>query len=117
MKGYYQLIEGHAGGFGFTLKAGNHETVLQSPVYWSRQAALDAVAEVRLHSQDPTLFDRRESEDGSFYFVLLNPAGKVLGRSAGCNTRSGLNAGIASVQRNGPAESFRGLVRRALTPN
>ena len=36
MKGYYQLIEGNGGGFMFTLRAGNHETILESRVYWSR---------------------------------------------------------------------------------
>ena len=40
MNGYYQLIEGHDGGFMFALRAGNHETILESRVYWSRQAAL-----------------------------------------------------------------------------
>jgi len=115
MKGYYQLIEGHGGGFVFTLKAGNHETVLQSTVYWSRQAALDAATEVRHCSQDASLFQRHEAEDGNHYFLLLNRENKILGRSADYNTRGGLNTGIASVQRNGPAETFRGLVRRSLT--
>ena len=47
-RGYYQLVEGHQGGFMFTLRAGNHETILESRVYWSRQAALDAVEAVRM---------------------------------------------------------------------
>ena len=114
MKGYYQLIEGHQGGFMFALRAGNHETILESRVYWSRQAALDAVSQVRRCSQDPACYVRREGEDGNHYFELLDATGKVLGRSAGCSTRGGLAAGIASVQRNGPALAFRGLVRRAL---
>jgi uncharacterized protein YegP (UPF0339 family) len=115
MNGYYQLIEGHQGGFMFTLRAGNHETILESRVYWSRQAALDAVATVRVCSQEPTRYVRRETEDGSHYFELVDEHGKMLARSARCGSRSGLAAGMASVQRNAPAESFRGLVRRALT--
>jgi uncharacterized protein len=115
MKGYYQLIEGHYGGFMFALRAGNHETILESRVFWSRQAALDAVAVVRICSQDPERYIRREADDGSHYFELVDGLGKVLGRSVGCGTRSGLAAGIASVQRNAPSENFRGLVRRALT--
>jgi uncharacterized protein YegP (UPF0339 family) len=115
MNGYYQLIEGHQGGFMFALRAGNHETMLESRVFWSRQAALDAVAAVRVCSQDPTRFIRRENADGSHYFELVDEVGKTLGRSVRCGTRSGVTAGIASVQRNAPANAFRGLVRRALT--
>jgi uncharacterized protein YegP (UPF0339 family) len=114
MKGYYQLIEGHQGGFMFTLRAGNHETILESRVYWSRQAALDAVATVRVQSQDPARYARREAADGSLYFELLDDAGQVLGRSIGCATRAGVNAGMSSVQRNAPSPTFRGLVRRTL---
>ncbi len=114
MKGYYQLIEGHQGNFMFALRAGNHETILESRIYWSRQAALDAVAAVRLCSQNPDCFVRREAEDGSHHFELRDPSGQLLGRSASCGTRSGLTAGMASVRRNAPSPTFRGLVRRDL---
>lgn len=114
MNGYYQLIEGHAGGFMFALKAGNHETILESRVYWSRQAALDAVEAVRQCSQQTACFVRRQTPEGTHYFELVDREGRTLGRSAGCSARSSLGAGIASVCRNGPATSFRGLVRRAL---
>jgi uncharacterized protein YegP (UPF0339 family) len=115
LKGYYQLVEGHQGDFMFTLRAGNHETILQSGIYWSRQAALDAVAAVRVCSQDPDRYLRRENADGSFHFELLDPNGKTLARSPGCGTRGGLIAGMASVRRNAPATTFRGLIRRDLS--
>jgi uncharacterized protein len=115
MKGYYQLIEGHNGGFMFSLRAGNHETVLESRVFWSRQAAMDAVQTVRDCAQEPENYVKLEAPDGTHFFELRDAAGKLLGRGAPRKTRSALNAGIASVQRNAPAESFRGLVRRALT--
>ena len=115
MKGYYQLIEGHRGEFKFVLRAGNHETILESGLYWSRIAAMDAVDTVRRCSQDLNLYRRTDCPDGQFGFELLDESGKVLGRSPGCSTRSGVNAGIASVQRNAVATAFRGLVRQALT--
>jgi uncharacterized protein YegP (UPF0339 family) len=114
VKGYYQLVEGHDGGFMFTLRAGNHETILQGRVYWSRQAALDAVEATRVHSQDPARYVRHQSPDGGHYFELTDAEGRLLGRSAGCATRAGLAAGIASVERNAPSRTFRGLVRRSL---
>jgi uncharacterized protein len=115
LKGYFQLIEGHDGGFMFALRAGNHETVLESRVYWSRQAALDAVVQTRECSQDPEKFVKIESSDGSYFFELRDAAGKLLGRGPARKTRAALNAGIASVQRNAASEAFRGLVRRSLT--
>jgi uncharacterized protein len=114
-KGYYQLIEGHDGGFMFALRAGNHETVLESRVYWSRQAALDAVQQTRECSQDPENFFKLEAPDGNHFFELRDHAGKLLGRGPARKTRAALNAGIASVQRNAGSEAFRGLVRRSLT--
>ena len=114
-KGYYQLIEGHDGGFMFALRAGNHETILESRVFWSRQAALDAVEAVRLHSQHEQRYARHAAPDGSHYFELCDAEGRVLARSAGCATRAGVAAGIASVRRNALALAFRGLVSRSLT--
>jgi uncharacterized protein YegP (UPF0339 family) len=117
--GYYQLIEGHDGAFMFTLRAGNHETVFSSAVFWSRQAALDGVALLRELSQQRERFVRRDDDNGNEWFELLADDGRVLGRSEAYASRSGLMAGIASVQRNAQATVFRGRVWRsqvALSP-
>lgn len=114
MKGYYQFIEGHGSGFMFTLRAGNHETIFQSRIYWSRQAALDAVVAARICSQDPLRYMKREAADGQHFFELHDEQGHSLGRSSSFSSRSSLAATMASVQRNAPSETFRGLVRRSL---
>jgi uncharacterized protein YegP (UPF0339 family) len=113
MSGYYQLIEGDDGAYMFTLRAGNHDTVLSSRVFWSRQAALDGAAALRQLSQQPENFVRREHEDGRQWFEVRDALGNRLGRSDLYASRSGLQAGMASVKRNGQATSFRGLVRHA----
>lgn len=115
MNGYYQLIEGHEGGFMFSLRAGNHETILESRVYWSRQAALDAIEALRHASQNLNNFIRHENGDSSHFFEVRDGQSQMLARSPGCASKSGLTAGITSVQRNAPSRTFRGLVRRALT--
>lgn len=99
----------------FALRAGNHETILESRVYWSRQAALDAVETLRKSSQNLNNFIRHESNDGTHFFEVRDGQSQMLARSPGCASKSGLTAGIASVQRNAPSQTFRGLVRRALT--
>ena len=115
MNGYYQLIEGHEGGFMFSLRAGNHETILESRVYWSRQTALDAIEALRQASQNLNNFTRHERVDGCHFFEVRDGQSQMLARSPGCVSKSGLTAGIASVQRNAPSKTFRGLVRRSLT--
>ena len=114
MNGYYQLIEGHDGGFMFSLRAGNHETILESRVYWSRQATLDAIETLRQASQNLNTFMRHETANGSHFFEVRDGQSQMLARSPGCASKSGLTAGILSVQRNAPSKTFRGLVRRAL---
>ena len=113
VSGYYQLIESDDGAFMYTLRAGNHETILTSRVYWSRGSALDAVAALRQASQFPERFQRRDLESHAAWFEVLAADGKWLARSETYSSRSGLNTGIASVQRNAPSLVFRGLVRRA----
>jgi uncharacterized protein YegP (UPF0339 family) len=113
MTGYFQLIEGGDGAFMFTLRAGNHETVLTSRVFWSRQSALDGVALLRSQSQRPECYARHTDPDGRQWFEVLDERQHTLGRSEPYGSRSGLAAGMASVKRNSLATGFRGLVRRA----
>ncbi len=113
MTGYFQLIEGDDGAFMFSLRAGNHETVLTSRVYWSRQATLDGVALLRCQAQNPACYRRQADPDGRQWFEVLDAAGQPLVRSEAYASRSGLASGMASVKRNSASTVFRGLVRCA----
>jgi uncharacterized protein len=110
--GYYQLIQGGDGAFRFTLRAGNHETILESVVYWSRPAALAAVDDIRVRAQDLANFRTVLVDDGRLRFEVTCPEGQPLARSAHYSTRSGLAAGMASVRRHCLSTAFRGLVFR-----
>jgi uncharacterized protein YegP (UPF0339 family) len=111
--GYYQLIEGEDGTCMFTLRAGNHDTVLRSRVFWSREAALRGADALRQRALQPDAYVRKTLDDGRHWFEVLDEGGQMLARSAAYNSRSGLQAGLASVRRNGPSMAFRGLVRHA----
>lgn len=113
MTGYFQLIEGDDGAFMFTLRAGNHETVLTSRVFWTRQAAMEGVETLRRQAQRPDAYLRHTDADGRQWFEVLDEKQRSLGRSEPYASRSGLSAGMASVKRNSVSVSFRGLVRRA----
>lgn len=113
MTGYFQLVEGDDGTYMFTLRAGNHETVLTSRVFWSRQAAMDGVETLRRQAQRPEAYVRHADADGRQWFEVLDDKQHTLGRSEPYASRSGLSAGMASVKRNSVSTAFRGLVRRA----
>ncbi len=114
MPGYYQLIEGFDGGFAFALRAGNHECIFESRVFWGRQAALDAVDRFRtLVGDDRQLQATRNAKD-QHVLELRDTNQQVLGHGSVCHSAAGLNANRASLRRNASATQFRGLVRRTL---
>ena len=112
MPGYYQLIEAANGNAAFHLRAGNHEVILNGSVLPSREAVLDAIEWVRTHGQNRERFEALRTAGGGRYFVLRAEDGRVMGRSEVYARSSGVDNGIASVQRNCASPTFRGLVRR-----
>jgi uncharacterized protein len=111
-RGYYQLIQGGDGAFRFTLRAGNHETILESVVFWSRQSALAGVDALRVVAQESAQYRSVTEEDGRLRFEITDTEGRLLASSAPYSTRSGLTAGMASVRRHSASPAFRGLVFR-----
>ena len=96
----------------FLLRAGNHEAILRSRVFRSRQAAVEGVTWLREVGHDRTRFIRCEGADGRPCFAILGADGQELAHSEPYASRSGVDTGIASVMRNCGAQEFRGLVRR-----
>jgi len=114
MAGYYQLIEGFDGGFAFALRAGNHGCIFESRVFWSRQAALDAVERFRTLVQDDRHLVAVRNDKGQHVLELRDTDQRTMGQGNACNSAAGLSASRAALRRNAPAPGFRGLVRRTL---
>lgn len=100
MSGYYELRALANGEFLFNLKAGNHQVVLSSQRYKSRQSALDGIASVRAHGVAGAHFVRKVAQDGSPYFVLMASNGQIIGRSEMYSSAAAMESGIESVSRN-----------------
>lgn len=113
MSGYYQLIEAADGCAMFLLRAGNHETILRSRVYRSRREAMLGADWLRQNGQERGRYLRRETDAGKPYFTILGSDGQEMARSEPYAGRSGVDTGIASVQKNCGSREFRGLVRLA----
>ncbi len=109
MKGYFVLASSGAERFNFNLKAGNHEVILTSLAYKSKEEALVGIDAVRRNAGDPARFERKLAKDNSPYFVLLDENGKTIGRSEMYLSSSAMENGIKSVMSNGPSTCVKGL--------
>jgi len=109
MKGYFHLTSSDAGRFTFNLKAGNHEVILTSQVYRSKQDALDGIESVRTNAPNAARFQRKVAKDNSPYFVLLAANGQTIGKSEMYSENAAMENGIKSVMANGPTTFVKGL--------
>ena len=71
MTGYFHLASSAAGRFTFNLKAGNHEVILTSQSYTSKQDALKGIESVRANAPIDARFQRKIAKNDAPYFVLL----------------------------------------------
>lgn len=109
LRAYYDLKTRGVNRYCFSLKAGNHEVILTSRVYGTKEDALEAVESVRRNSADRLRYERKLTTDSSPYFVLLAEDGEIIGLSEIYTSSAARENGIASVMSNGPTTSVKGL--------
>lgn len=102
MAGYYQLKRS-GDQFMFNLKAGNHETILTSERYSSKQAAEGGITSCKANAGTDGRYVRKTSTSNQPYFVLTAANGQTLGRSEMYSSTSAMENGIASCKTNGPS--------------
>jgi uncharacterized protein YegP (UPF0339 family) len=103
MAGYFQIKKAASGALSFTLKAGNHETILASRYHSTDAELRSTIAQVRRNSQRPERYKRLTAKDKSPYFTLVDADGHVLGTSEMYLSAAAMENGIRSVMTNGPA--------------
>lgn len=102
MAGTFELKASGADQFRFSLKAGNHQIILVSQSYASKDSALNGIESVRTNSQVDGRFDRRTSKAGEPYFVLQAGNGQIIGTSEMYSSAAAMENGIKSVATNAP---------------
>ena len=102
MAGSFVIEKGAAASFRFNLRAGNHEIILSSESYKSKDGALNGVESVRVNSQDDARYTRKTAKDGSPYFVLTAKNSEIIGKSEMYSSVSAMENGIKSVMANAP---------------
>ena len=107
MAGYYELKKSGATGAMFNLKAGNHEVILTSETYTSKDAAKKGISSVQSNSPSNARYERKTAKDGSPYFVLTATNGQTIGKSEMYSSASARDKGIESVKTNGPTPTIK----------
>jgi uncharacterized protein YegP (UPF0339 family) len=106
MSGYYELKKSASGKQMFNLKAGNHEVILTSELYESKEAALNGVESVRKNGLLEGSFEKKLSANNQPFFVVKAANGQIIGKSELYTTEQARDNGIASVRRNCASEKI-----------
>lgn len=105
MPGYFELHKSSDEKFVFNLKADNHEIILTSQTYSTKQHAMDGIESVRKNSSMDAQYTRKHSTAKQPYFVLNSTNGETIGSSQMYASAAAMEGGIASVKENGATKT------------
>jgi len=100
MPGYFAL-KPSGSQFMFNLKAENHQTILTSERYESKQNAQRGIESVRVNCRDDARYERRSSKASEPYFALTSTNGQTIRLGEMYSSTSATENGIESCKRNG----------------
>lgn len=86
--------------FQFNLKADNHQVILTSQGYTTKESCENGIESVRTNSKHDSSFDRKTSTNEKPYFNLMAVNGQVIGTSEMYESTSSMENGIESVKHN-----------------
>jgi uncharacterized protein len=86
----------------FNLRGDNHEVVLTSERYTTKQGAENGIAAVWANSPFDSQYRRLTSTSNAPYFTLKGGNGETLGTSEMYSSTSARDTGIEWVKKNGP---------------
>jgi hypothetical protein len=102
MAGYFELKHAAGDVFMFNLKAGNHQVILTSERYTSKESAEAGIASVKENAPLDERYRRKAAISNEPYFVLVAGNGQTIGRSEMYSSTEAMEGGIASVKTNAP---------------
>jgi uncharacterized protein YegP (UPF0339 family) len=96
----FQVSTGKDDKFYFNLTAANGQVILSSQGYKTMEGCKNGIASVKKNSSNKKHFERKDSKDGSHYFVLKAANSKVIGKSQMYKTNASSENGIESIKTN-----------------
>lgn len=109
MSGWFELSKSSDGQYRFVLKAGNGEIILTSELYTVKASAENGIASVQTNSPDESRYERKTASNGKAFFTLKAANHQVIGTSQMYASEANRDAGIKSVQANGPTKTVKDL--------
>lgn len=98
----FTIFVGNDDQYYFRLTARNGEPILGSEGYKNKSGCKNGIQSVKDNAPEDNRYDRRESSDSQFYFVLVAKNGELIGRSEMYTTKQGRDNGIESVKNTAP---------------
>jgi len=82
-KPYFNLTKNSSSNqpFHFVLKAPNHETILNSENYTTKDSTLNGIKSVKVNSKNKDNFEIRKATNDKPYFVLIAQNNEIIGTS------------------------------------
>ncbi len=98
-KPYFKLTKNSSSNqpFHFVLKAPNHETILNSENYTTKDSALNGIKSVKVNSQNKDNFEIRQATNNEPYFVLIAQNNEIIGTSETYSSMQMCQYGINAV--------------------
>jgi len=101
--GYYVLSKNSSAlqPFHWVLRAPNHEVILTSESYTTKNAAIDGISSTRTNSPLDIRYQRLTATNNSPYFNLLAANKQVIGTSEMYSSTQMMEVGITAVKKYG----------------
>jgi len=101
--GYYKVKQRTNGDYMFNLHAGNHQIILTSQGYKSKDSCMNGVVSCQNNSSDDGKYERKTSSNDKDYFSLKAANGKIIGSSEMYERTAGMENGVESCKKHGPS--------------
>jgi uncharacterized protein YegP (UPF0339 family) len=98
----FEVYQGNDDQFYFRLRAANNEIVLTSEGYVSKDGCLNGVDSVKSNAPMVEHFQKKQSSDNQYYFLLVAANGKTIGSSEMYTTEAARDHGIEVVHDVAP---------------
>lgn len=96
----FQVTSGKDEQLYFSLTAKNGQVIFSSQAYKSKVGCENGMVSVKKNASNKKNFERKDSKDGSHYFVLKAANSKVIGKSQMYTSKESMENGIDSVKEN-----------------